>query len=292
MVGLDGAASRSVRADNGLLGADGLLGDARLLGHLNLIELSRESTRWGVGGALEESAGILMFATGSWLPVVCNGAFRTDDSASPAELIARADSFFGARKRGYAVMVRDTATDADLRRACETAGLAVFGEPSPEMICTAPVASAPPEGIEIRHITTTQGVADFATVTGAAYVTYGMPVETAAELLSLPHRLLEAPHVVAVVAYDAERPVAAAMTLLSHGVAGIYWVGTVENARRSGLGRAVTAAVTNAAFDRGAAAVTLQASVMGAPVYRSMGYTTIYHYQDWVRLKAPRPQPS
>jgi GNAT superfamily N-acetyltransferase len=273
------------------LGDNGLLGEAGLLGHLNLIELSRESTRWGVGGALEESDGIVLFATGSWLPVVCNGAFRSDDTASPAELIGRADSFFAARKRGYTVMVRDTATDRGLRQACEKAGLTVFGEPSPEMICTAPVEPFCPEGVEIRPITTVEGVADFATVTGAAYATYGMPVETAADLLSLPHRLLGAPHLVAVVAYDHERPVAGALTLLSHGVAGIYWVGTVETARRSGFGRAVTAAVTNAAFDRGAAAVTLQASVMGAPVYRAMGYTVIYHYEDWVRLTAPRPEP-
>ena len=61
------------------------------------------------------------------------------------------------------------------------------------------------------------------------------------------------------------------MTLSSHGIAGLYWVGTVEQARRSGLGRAVTAAVTNIAFDRGASLVTLQASVMGEPVYRVHG---------------------
>ena len=28
---------------------------------------------------------------------------------------------------------------------------------------------------------------------------------------------------------------------------------------------------------------------MGEPVYRSLGYRTLYHYEDWVRLTAPRP---
>jgi hypothetical protein len=272
----------------------GLLGDESLLGHLNLIELSRESTRWGTGGALEESEGIVLFATGSWLPVVCNGAFRSDDAAPASEVLARGDAFFGARTRGYTIMVRDDAADADLRAACEGAGLVTFGEPAPEMICRAPVAMTCPDGIDIRRVTTDAGVADFAAVTGAAYSTYGMPVETAADLLSLPHRVLAAPHLVALVAYDTvgagDVPVAAAMTLLSHGIAGLYWVGTVEGARRSGLGRAVTAAVTNASFDRGAAVVTLQASVMGAPVYRSMGYEVLYHYEDWVRFKTTGPQ--
>ena len=261
--------------------------DIGLLGHLNLIELSRESTRWGIGGALEESDGIVLFATGSLLPVVCNGAFRSDDTAPPADVIARADAFFGARRRGYTVMVRDLRADDDLRRACEAEGLVTVGEPAPEMICTAPVAEHDLKAIEIRRVTTVGGVADFATVTGAAYSTYGMPTETAAQLLSLPQRVLAAPHLVAVVAYDGDEPLAAAMTLLSHGIAGLYWVGTVEKARRSGLGRAVTAAVTNTAFDRGATAVTLQASAMGEPVYRSMGYKSLYHYEDWVRLRAP-----
>jgi len=267
-------------------------GDAGRLGHLNLLELSRESTRWGTGGALEESGGILLFATGSWLPVVCNGAFRSDDTASPTELVERADAFFGARRRGFTVMVRDQPVDDDLREACAAAGLTVFGEPSPEMICTAPVAAPGAglaDGVEIRHITTPTGVDDLAAVTGAAYSTYGMPVDVPAQLFSLPRRVLSAPHVDAVVAYDGDEPVAAAMSLLSHGIAGLYWVGTVERARRTGLGRAVTAAVTNTAFDRGAAAVTLQASVMGEPVYRSMGYESLYHYQDWVRLEAPKP---
>jgi hypothetical protein len=263
--------------------------DPALLGHLNLLELSRESTRWGTGGAIEESGGILLYATGSWLPVTCNGAFRSDDSASPAELIGRADSFFGGRRRGYTVMVRDTPGDKDLRESCRAGGLQVFGEPAPEMIITAPVD--PPRlagGVEIGPVTTEEGVVDFATLTGAAYAVYGMPVDVPVQLMSRPDRVLSAPHLVTVVAYADGEPVAGAMTLLSHGIAGLYWVGTVEKARRSGLGRAVTAVVTNISFEAGARAVTLQASVMGEPVYRSMGYRSIYHYEDWVRLKVPQ----
>jgi hypothetical protein len=266
-----------------------LLGDASHLGHLNLLELSRESTRWGHGGALEENNGILLYATGSWLPVTCNGAFRYDDSADPVELITRADAFFGARKRGYAVMVRDRPEDDDLCRACGDGGLEMFGEPAPEMICRTPVAEHHPEGIELRIVSTESEVVDFATATGVAYSTYGMPVDAPVRLMNLPRRILDAPHVIVVVAYDGSEAVGGAMTLLSHGIAGLYWVGTVDKVRRRGVGRAVTAAVTNAAFAGGAHAVTLQASVMGEPVYRSMGYKSLYHYEDWVRLPAPRP---
>lgn len=265
-------------------GEVGLTGDAGTLGHLNLIEFSREQARWGIGGAVEESDGVVLVATGSWLPVMCNCGFRADDRAAPALLIERADAFFGARRRGYTIMVRDIAVDDDLRRGCETAGLVAFGEPAPEMVCTAPVTEHRPDGVEIRPVTTTGGVADFAAVCGAAYSTYGMPLETPAELFSLPDRVLDARHVVAVVAYAGDEPVSAALTILSHGIAGIYWVGTVDGARCSGLGRAVTASVTNTSFARGATAATLQASVMGAPIYRSMGYRSLFGYQNWVRF--------
>jgi len=40
-------------------------------------------------------------------------------------------------------------------------------------------------------------------------------------------------HVVSVVGYADGQPAAAAQTLLSHGIAGVYWVGTIEAALRS-----------------------------------------------------------
>ena len=54
------------------------------------------------------------------------------------------------------------------------------------MVCTGPLEAGCPPGIDIRIVTTAGAVSDFAAVTGAAYATYGMPVETAAQLLSLP----------------------------------------------------------------------------------------------------------
>lgn len=74
-------------------------------------------------------------------------------------------------------------------------------------------------------------------------------------------------------------PVGVAMTIVSHGIAGIYWVGSLAEARGRGIGRAVTAAATNAGFELGAELASLQASPMGEPVYRAMGYETIYSYR-------------
>ncbi len=95
-------------------------------------------------------------------------------------------------------------------------------------------------------------------------------------------RLLE-PHIAVVVAYDGDQPVAAAQAVLSHGIAGVYWVGTLEAARGKGLGEAVCRWVTNWAFDQGAAAQTCRPRRMGEPIYARMGYETIYRYTSWFR---------
>jgi hypothetical protein len=63
-------------------------------------------------------------------------------------------------------------------------------------------------------------------------------------------------------------------------------VGTLAAAGRRGLGRVVTEWATNMAFDRGATSVTLQASAMGEPLYARLGYTTQYHYREYVRWSA------
>ena len=46
-----------------------------------------------------------------------------------------------------------------------------------------------------------------------------------------------------------------------------------------GLGRALTAAAVDAGFDLGADIASLQASPMGEPIYRAMGFETIYEYR-------------
>ena len=61
-----------------------------------------------------------------------------------------------------------------------------------------------------------------------------------------------APHIAAFVAYLGAEPVACAMTLVSHRVAGVFYVATVEHARRRGLGDALTRMAARAGFEMGA----------------------------------------
>ena len=254
------------------------------LGQRTLIAFNRALTHWSTRGALLESGGAVMCASGTWIPVVANGAFRSDDALQGSALVATADAFFGALQRGFTVKVRDSGEDDDLRVACLEAGLELFGDPVPEMICRTPLPDSPAvDDITVGVADDEAGMRDFISVNAEAYATYGMPPEALVDVFDEPGAVLADPAATVVVARRNDQPVATAMVYESDGVASLQWVGTLPAARGTGLGALVTVMVTNLAFDHGASSCSLQASPMGASVYHRLGYETMYHYEEYVR---------
>jgi predicted acetyltransferase len=77
-------------------------------------------------------------------------------------------------------------------------------------------------------------------------------------------------------------PAATAVCVVAEGLAGIYAVTVQEHARRRGAGTAMTWAAVAAAARAGVQRAVLQASPMGEPVYRRMGFEMVrpYHRYD------------
>jgi hypothetical protein len=250
------------------------------LAHLNYLAFGRESTMWSNRGVVQEGDGLLLYASGTEFPFVFNGVVRTDPGVAPEDVIGRADAFFDELHRGYTVVTGPE--DDDLAAHVESAGLWAFGT-TPEMVCRQRLADVdPPDGILLRRATTEADIADMVAVNSAAYQSLGMPGHAMPEAIDRFDRVLE-PHIATVVAYQGDEPVASAQALLSHGIAGVFWVGTTEPARGRGLGETVCRWVTNWAFDHGAAAQSLEASTMGEPIYARMGYEELYRYTSWFR---------
>lgn len=254
---------------------------------LNFVEFFRDAARRG-GGAVLDEGGVTLTAGPTPFPVMANAALRTDPTVPAAEVVARADDFFGRHDRGYTLFAQD-GRDADLAAAGEAAGLVPGLVDMPEMTLSARLEDAePPPGTELRRVVDADGQRDYAEVSARAYAGYGFDPDAMRTALGRLD-VLYAPHIWSVVGYVDDEPASAAMTMVSNGIAGIYWVGTTEAARGRGLGEACTRAVTNAGFDMGARAASLQASHMGEPIYRRMGYVSHYRYLGHVRFEPAKP---
>lgn len=255
------------------------------LADASYVEFARETARWsGRAGETVERDGVLLYAAASDFPVSMNGAIRLDRSTPAEAVLGLAEPWFAERGRGYSIATNGSgAGEDDLAAEAVARGLLTLMD-TPVMVCDARLEDGTaPDGVELRLATTPADIAAFVAVNDAAYQTLGMPAGVIADSVLDAERVL-APHVQTVIAWEGSAALACAQVVLSHGVAGVYYVGTVEAARGRGLAELVTRTVTNLGFDLGAALVTLQASSMGDPIYRRMGYREIYRYTTHTRF--------
>lgn len=253
---------------------------SRALGpvHLNLAHSSAQMTRLDPEAAVREDADLVLCSGRHEHPAIANAAFRTDEQAEAGESVERAREFFAERGRGFSLWVRgEQPEDEDLVAAAGAAGLEQVFE-MPEMVCVGRVADpVVPDGFELERVRSDDQARDYWELTADAYLSLGFPAELFAQYDD--REGMWAANLAAFLAYREGQALSAALTIVTDGVAGIFWVGTREEGRGSGLGRATTAAATNAGFDLGAEIASLQASPMGEPLYRDMGYETLFPYR-------------
>lgn len=142
--------------------------------------------------------------------------------------------------------------------------------------------SAPPAALTIIPATTRETLEEWVQVVVPGF---GMPQHLIPMLfeMSVRQTIRSDPQWVYFLGRLDDRPVATSALFLSAGVAGVYCVTTLPEARRCGIGAEMTRAALQHAIAQGYGVSILQPSQMGFPIYEALGFRTVltFHIFAW-----------
>ncbi|HEU5205749.1 MAG TPA: GNAT family N-acetyltransferase [Candidatus Limnocylindrales bacterium] len=138
----------------------------------------------------------------------------------------------------------------------------------------ADLASLPESGVTPRGvaIVAVEDAASFESWTHVMRIGFGIPESAEPDLVDVFSAIGSGPRMRTYLALMDGQPVATSQVFLGAGVAGIYQVTCLPQARGRGIGTAVTLASLLEARRSGYAVAVLQASDLGFPVYRRLGF--------------------
>ena len=192
---------------------------------------------------------------------------------------------FAARQTGFLWWVAPLHTPADLGNRLLDAGLRFEGT-APAMamdLAALPQGEALPDGLEIVPVRDEATLREFINVLALEMgVPEGSPNPAArhhaALLQAVPPTLAAEAVPLRYLGLLDGRAVATSRISIGGGVAGLYAVATLPNVRGRGIGRALTIAALEAGRTLGYRIGVLQASDDGLPVYRRIGFRTMFDY--------------
>jgi ketosteroid isomerase-like protein len=242
---------------------------------LNMWEMFREIIRLGRGSELVETPAFTMAASPH--ATFFHNMVLVRDAVDPQTLLGAVRDFYVRRQRPFSIWTRPHA-DGALDRALEARGfLPAVSMPAMALLAD-PGTRCEPPGLDIRPVTDDAGRRDYLEVTAEAYAVYQQPRVLTEDAFAALESVV-GPHIQGFVGYVGGEAVAAAAVYLTHGVAGIGWVGVRAAHRGRRYAEAVTWAAVREGFRRGGALASLQASPMGRPVYERMGFITPSEYR-------------
>lgn len=221
------------------------------------------------GARMAETEGLLLSSIAFPYP-----GFRTAVPIGPTrrESIAAAREFFAVDPDAFVVYSRPE-VDTELTGK----GVVELFRP-PQMVCTEPPALATVgSGLEVTLTRDHRDLHDYAVVAGHAFADLNFPADQTQASLDRPSFIDDERVSLAVARMDG-RIVAGALAVTDGPGTYISFVAADKEARRHGLGDAVTRLATRSGFDAGASVASLEASPFGYKVYERMGYREIYQY--------------
>jgi len=236
------------------------------------------------GSELHHGEELVRFLTG--VPAALfNGAFRARLAPDVASA-AIAETCKAIERWGVPFLwwVGPDDRPTDIGARLERGGFSPVGETPGLAIDLAILPSNPalPENFSIKTVGDGQELGAWAKVAGRGT---GFSESAQSALVELQHRvgLNMGAHVRFYLGSLDGVPVASSTMVLHSGVAGIYAVATLPEARRQGIGAAMTYLPLLEARELGYRIGTLQASEMGYPIYRRMGFQDVCKFSLYLR---------
>jgi ribosomal protein S18 acetylase RimI-like enzyme len=202
-----------------------------------------------------------------------NGVFRTQ--LAPGDIDARTGetlAHFKSRKLPMIWWIGPSTRPANLGKYLETHGLTHTAEPGMAVDLLALKENLPkPPSLEIERVRDVETLKKFS---HAANLGFGIPDSVGDAIFDIEASLgfgrhLPRHHYVGLLKGE---PVATSTLLLGAGVAGIYTIATIPEARRQGIGSAMTLAPLREARAMGYRIGVLRSSQMGLNMYRQLGF--------------------
>lgn len=123
--------------------------------------------------------------------------------------------------------------------------------------------------LTIRKVTDYKGLALW---TEVLLQSFGIPLTSRDDCLELFNNLLQDKSCLYYLGFINGSPISVSLLFCGTATAGIYWVGTLPEARKKGVGAAITLKALLDAREIGYPLAILRASVLGYPVYKKLGF--------------------
>jgi GNAT superfamily N-acetyltransferase len=245
---------------------------------LNFVGSFRKLAEHVEGAAIHEFGGIVAFSTG--LPIALfNGAVVL--ARAEASDLGAAVRWLTERDAPFQLFVRSEHAD-EVAAAAVPFGLVPIAQPYPGMVVHSVVTMPPTApGVAVRVVDDAATLDEHLRV----LIEGGLASDVAQRMF--PGSWLTDPDVRILTGLLDGRPVGTGLAIRTGTTSGVYNVGTRTSARRRGVGAAVTVAAIEAGRDWGCDPIVLQATEMGEPLYRELGFGIVVRYTTFSRTPEP-----
>ena len=227
-------------------------------------------------GAVLRRDDVLAVSTGLPVPML-NQGFIKKPLGGREEPIRDMVEFYDAAGVPFILRVRE-GVDPEAEKSMEAMGLP-YSDTVPGMAMF-PIGDPPPpcEGLSIETVADQRSLARYQRVLAEGF---GMPLALAERLMA--PAVLQVPGFESYLGVMDGEAVGTSSMYAGNGIAGVYNVATLASHRRQGIGEAMTWRAVTQGHEDGCTTATLQASVMGKPVYERMGFRTVAPYRTFHR---------